>query len=302
MNKICVLGSINMDMVMTVDSLPRPGETVLARELNYYPGGKGANQAVAAKRIGSELTMLGSVGRDKEGDEMLESLRLEGIVTEHIKRGESGTGQALINVDASGNNSIVVLPASNKELDLDYLEEHRSIIRYSDLLICQLEIPLKVVEEAFSIARGDGTTTILNPAPGMDLSDRLLALTDIIIPNEREAEILTGIYPETEEDIIKASKLLLYKGVKNVIITLGSKGAFFMNGDEYRFVEAYKVDAIDTTAAGDSFVGAFGASLKSLSFIDIYYAIKIATKAASVTVTKRGAQSSLPYLRDIKYK
>lgn len=301
MNKICVLGSINMDMVMGVDSLPKPGETVLARSLDYYPGGKGANQAVAARRIGAEVTMLGAVGSDEEGDQLLTSLEEEGIGIDKIQKLGAKTGQALINVDQAGENNIVVLAGANGQVDQAYLEESKRTIRYSDLLLAQLEIPLATVEEAFKIAKADQVVTVLNPAPAREISDQLLAKTDIIIPNEGETEILTGIYPHTEEDMIKAAKILLYKGVGNVIITLGSKGAFFMNGDDYRMVEAYKVEAVDTTAAGDSFVGAFAARLNSLSFFDIYYAIKIGNKAASITVGEKGAQSSLPYLKDIKY-
>jgi len=290
-----------MDMVMELDSLPKPGETVLARSVSYYPGGKGANQAVAARRIGADLTILSAVGRDKEGEEMVRTLEAEGIATDKISYLEERTGLALINVDREANNNIVVLPGANEKLGLDYLEEHKRVVRYSDILICQLEIDVKLVEEAFSLARGDGTITILNPAPARELSDRLLGLTDIIIPNERETETLTGIYPEREEDMIRAGEIFLDKGVGNLIITLGSRGAFLMNKEGHRLVDAYEVEAVDTTAAGDSFVGAFAARLKSLSLNDLYYAVKIGNKAASITVTKKGAQSSLPYLDDIKY-
>lgn len=301
MNKICVLGSINMDMVMGVDNIPKKGETVLANGLEYYPGGKGANQAVAAKRIGTDVTMLGSVGEDEHGKIMLDSLYEEGINIDHIREVEDSTGLAVINVDKMGENNIVVLQGANNHIDVDYVVENRRIIGDSDILICQLEIPMDAVEEAFKIARNNKTITILNPAPAREISDSLLKLTDIIIPNETEMEIITGIYPETEEDMISASKLLLYKGVGNIIITLGDKGSFFMNGDDFKRIEAYDVKAVDTTAAGDSFVGAFAARLASLDFLDIFYAIKIGTKAAAVTVQNKGAQASLPYLRDIKF-
>lgn len=301
MNNICILGSINMDMVVEVDKIPKNGETVLAKSLDYNPGGKGANQAVAARRIDKGVTLLGSLGDDEYGNRILDDLLQEGVNTEHIKIVEDKTGLAIINVDSRGENNIVVVPGANREVDVDYVVENRRVIGDSDILISQLEIPIDAVEEAFKIAKNNKTKTILNPAPARELSDELFLNTDIIIPNETETEILTGIYPDTEENMIKAAKILLYKGVKNVIITLGAKGSFFMNGDEYKHIEALDVEVVDTTAAGDSFVGAFASRLQSLEFLDIYYAIKIATKAASVTVQKKGAQQSLPYFRDIKF-
>ena len=301
MNNICILGSINMDMVVEVDKIPKNGETVLAKSLDYNPGGKGANQAVAARRIDKGVTLLGSLGDDEYGNRILDDLLQEGVNTEHIKIVEDKTGLAIINVDSRGENNIVVVPGANREVDVEYVVENRRVIGDSDILISQLEIPIDAVEEAFKIAKNNKTKTILNPAPARELSDELFLNTDIIIPNETETEILTGIYPDTEENMIKAAKILLYKGVKNVIITLGAKGSFFMNGDEYKHIEALDVEVVDTTAAGDSFVGAFASRLQSLEFLDIYYAIKIATKAASVTVQKKGAQQSLPYFRDIKF-
>lgn len=301
MNNICILGSINMDMVVEVDKIPKNGETVLAKSLDYNPGGKGANQAVAARRIDKGVTLLGSLGDDEYGNRILDDLLQEGVNTEHTKIVEDKTGLAIINVDSRGENNIVVVPGANREVDVDYVVENRRVIGDSDILISQLEIPIDAVEEAFKIAKNNKTKTILNPAPARELSDELFLNTDIIIPNETETEILTGIYPDTEENMIKAAKILLYKGVKNVIITLGAKGSFFMNGDEYKHIEALDVEVVDTTAAGDSFVGAFASRLQSLEFLDIYYAIKIATKAASVTVQKKGAQQSLPYFRDIKF-
>lgn len=302
MKKITIVGSINMDMVVGVDTIPKKGETVFGNSLEYFPGGKGANQGVASKRLGAYVTILGSVGNDENGKILLSTLEEEGIVTDYIKVVEENSGLAIIKVENSGENNIVVLKGANNSVDIEYILENKEIIEESDIIISQFETPMDSIKKSFEIAKEKDIITILNPAPGRMIDDELLNLTDIIIPNETETEIITGIYPDTLEKMIEAGNYFLEKNVSAVIITLGEKGSFLMNKEKYELIPAYKVDAIDTTAAGDSFVGAFATNLKSIDYRDIFYAVKIGTKAASITVQSKGAQNSLPYLRDIKFR
>lgn len=302
MKKITILGSINMDMVIEVDNIPKKGETIFGNSLAYFPGGKGANQGVAARRLGNHVTILGAIGNDEIGEQLYTALGKEGIVIDRIKRVEDNSGLAIIKVEKTGENNIVVLKGANDYIDIQYIKDNKDIIVDSDIIISQFEIPIEVIEEGFKIAKENDTVTILNPAPGRIIEDSLLSKTDIIIPNETEAEIITGISPDKEENMIEIGKYFLNKGVKAVILTLGEKGSFLMTYEKYIHIDAEKVEAIDTTAAGDSFVGAFSTMINSLDFRDLLYAVKIGTKAAALTVQKKGAQESLPYLREIKFK
>lgn len=302
LKKITVLGSINMDMLIELENIPQKGETVFGKSLDYFSGGKGANQAVASRRLGSSVTMLGLVGKDENGEKLLANLEKEGIVTDRIKKVEGASGMAIVELEASGENSIVVFKGANDRLDIGYVLENKDIIEESDLLISQFEIPIESIKSGFALARDKGVRTILNPAPASRIDKSLLAMTDIIIPNETETEIITGIYPDTEEKMLEAGNYFLERGVSALILTLGSRGSFLMNRENHELVPAYKVEVVDTTAAGDSFVGAFSTMINSLDYRDLIYAVKIGTKAASLTIQKKGAQSSLPYLKDIKFK
>lgn len=193
MNKVCVIGSINMDMVVDVEKLAGRGETVLGRTINYHAGGKGANQAVAIKRLGGKVILLGAIGDDKNGEIMYESLELEGIDLGKLKTIEGSTGLALINVEDSGENNIVVIQGANKGVDLDYIVENRYSIEKNDIILAQLEVPIEGIERAFGYGRDNRLVNILNPAPARELPDSIYSLTDVIIPNETETELLTGI-------------------------------------------------------------------------------------------------------------
>lgn len=303
MGNICVLGSINMDLVLRVDTLVKPGETILSKDFRKVPGGKGANQAVAAKRLGVNVYFIGQIGNDENGCELKKALEGDEIDMSYVKCNENkATGMAIISVDDEGRNSIVVVPGANMEINEEDIEMASSVIKKSKLLIAQLETPMKATISAFKIAKANGVTTILNPAPANQIPEELLKLTDIIIPNESEAFELTGIKVEDENSIREASTIFLEKGIKYVIITLGKRGAALVSKDDFTIVSAYKVKAVDTTAAGDSFIGALASKLHSeasLDFKTIGKSIEFANKVSSIVVQKRGAQTSLPYLAEV---
>lgn len=297
MNKICVLGSINMDMVISVKRIPKAGETVFANDVKYFPGGKGSNQAVAAARLSSSVSMIGKVGNDTNGKRMLERLNEEGIEIEHIKIGEGlSTGLAIIYVEESGENNIGVISGANRKITRGDILEAKNKIAEADILISQFEVSMEAIEEAFKIAKDNNVLTVLNPAPANKISSKLLELTDIMIPNETEIESLTGINIDSGKKVLEAANILLEKGIKQVIVTLGDKGAYYIDSEFAQIIPAYEVKAVDTTAAGDSFVGAFCSKIDSrnLNRENILESIQYANKIASIVVQREGAQSSLP--------
>lgn len=304
MQNICILGSINMDLVLRVDRMAKSGETILSKGFQKIPGGKGANQAVAAKRLGANVCMLASVGNDENGFSLVKALKKDDIDVSNISYSDiNPTGMAIITVDDLGNNSIIVVPGANMEIDAKYIEELEKVIKNSKILVAQFETPIEATIQAFRIAKENGVLTVLNPAPAKDIPEELLKITDIIAPNETEAFELTNIEVKDEESIRKASNKFLEKGVKFVIITLGEKGAAILDNDKLSIVPAYKVKAIDTTAAGDSFIGALTSKLVNSDVIDfnsIENSIKFANKVSSIVVQKSGAQPSLPYLEEVK--
>lgn len=280
---ITVLGSLNMDLVTNVQRTPRVGETVLGQDLNKIPGGKGANQAVAIGRLGGTVEMIGAIGEDAFGEILLESLRESSVDSTKIQKKKGPTGVAMIMVNASGDNSIVVIPGAN------YLLESHDVNAISgDILLAQLEVKMDVIKDAFKKAKDQGKYTILNPAPAKPLDDDLLQTIDLLIPNETELEAITGV-----KAIEEGCKILHQKGVKEMIVTLGEEGSLYYDGEGFVSFDAMPVEAVDTTAAGDSFAGALAYSLDRGKAIP--EAIQYATKVASITVTKLGAQSSLPY-------
>ena len=301
MNKVTVIGSINLDTNLRVKKMPRPGETVHATDHYSAAGGKGANQAVAAARAGSDVSFIGGVGDDAAGKEMLNLLKSENINTSGIITAtKESTGQAFITVDDSGQNSITIYAGANYAFGADEVLQNQGLIKNADFLIAQFETPLAATIKGFEIAHEAGVRTILNPAPGMDqIPVELLKLTDIITPNETEAETITGVKVIDEKAAQKAAVNLHEQGVRTVIITIGDKGAFYSYQSKNELIPAFKVKAVDTTAAGDTFIGAM-ASVLQTDLSNLKDAILFANKASSLTVQKYGAQPSIPYKKDIK--
>lgn len=301
MNTITVIGSINLDTNLRVTHMPKPGETIHTKELYTAGGGKGANQAVAAKRSEAKTNFIGAIGNDGAGQVMKELLQQEEIDLAGVKMLEnSATGQAFIVVDDGGENSIMIHAGANNEITLEQVEEFRSIITDSDFLIAQFESALDSTIKAFEIARENGVKTILNPAPAMkQVPAELLAVTDVIIPNETETEILTGIAVTDEASMKQASAALHELGIEVVIITIGSKGAYYDVQGQSGIIPAFKVDAVDTTAAGDTFIGAMSSVLEK-DFSNLTEAIAYGNKASSLTVQRYGAQPSIPYKNELK--
>lgn len=296
MKKILVVGSLNMDLVTNVKVTPRVGETVLGNGFNKIPGGKGANQAAAIGKLKGHVKMLGKVGDDNFGEILKNNLEISNVdVTNVYVQKNQSTGIAMIMVNEDGDNSIVVIPGANFDLKPEDIED--SVIDDCDILVSQLEIPLNTIEYIFRKAKEMNKYTILNPAPACKLGDNLLENIDLLILNETEIEVLSDIKINSFEDILKGAKILMDKGVKELIITLGKNGAVYFNSEKYTRFNAYKVEAVDTTAAGDSFIA--GLTVELSRGKDIYEAIEFATKVAAITVTRKGAQSSLPTLEEV---
>ena len=299
MTKIIVLGSSNTDMIVKVPRIPAPGETILGGKFVQAAGGKGANQAVAAARSGGDVTFIANTGDDNFGKEAIEGFKKEGINTEYIfvdKKTPSGV--ALIFVDEDGENSIAVASGANGTLTPSQIRQIKDLSAGGDILLTQLETPLETVEEAIKIANENGVRVILNPAPAQPLDDDLLKRIDILTPNQSEAELLTGIPVKDEESAKKAASNLLSKGVKTVIVTLGSNGAFLMSKDIQKTIPGFNVKAKDTTAAGDTFNGALAVGLAEGKPIE--KAIRWAHAAAAISVTRMGAQPSVPNQKEIR--
>lgn len=296
--KIIVIGSCNTDMVINANHLPVPGETVMGGEFIMNSGGKGANQAVAVARLQGNVYFIAKTGNDLFGRRSIEQYKDEGIHVEYISSDASlPSGVALIIVDEQGENCIAVASGANGLLCPQDIEKAHAIIEEGDLLLMQLEIPMETVEYAARIAKQKGKRVVLNPAPARALSAELLSNLYMIVPNESEAEFLSGIKVVDWESARKATDIISDKGVEVVAITLGAKGAFIKEGNKYYEVTNNKVKAIDTTAAGDTFCGALCVALaEDKSVLD---AVRFACKCASVTVTRAGAQSSLPYRKEI---
>ena len=296
---ILVVGSMNMDLVVKTDEIPNVGETVIGNELLQIPGGKGANQAVAISRLGNEVVFLGKVGNDSFGESLLDSMKNSGVNIEYIEKVNGSTGIAIINVDKNGNNNIVVIPGANGSVDYEYLIKNISIFERSKIAVFQLEIPFETVKEGLKIAKHFGNITILNPAPAMELDEDMIQNIDILIPNEHELERISKVKIRDTESMLLAANSLISKGIKKVIVTLGSKGVLYIDEHSHKFYKAYNVDVVDTTAAGDSFIGGF-TSYYGKDTNDIEKAIDMGQKAAALSIQKFGAQSSLPTLEDVE--
>ena len=295
---LVVLGSINADHILNLESFPAPGETVTGNQYQVAFGGKGANQAVAAGRSGANIAFIACTGDDDTGERVRKQLASDNIdiAPVSVVAGES-TGVALIFVNAEGENVIGIHAGANAALTTERVEAQRAIISGADVLLMQLESPVESVLAAAKIAHENHTTVVLNPAPARVLSDELLALVDIITPNETEAEKLTGIRVENDDDAATAARALHDKGIGTVIITLGSRGVWASVNGEGRRVPGFKVKAIDTIAAGDTFNGALVTALLEGKKMDD--AIRFAHAAAAIAVTRKGAQPSVPWRKEI---
>jgi len=296
---IIVVGSSNTDMIIKVPRIPKPGETVLGGTFTTAAGGKGANQAVAAARAGGNVTFIASVGNDVFGRQAIKNFQTDKINIDHIKMYEdSPSGVALIFVDEKGENSIAVASGANALLSPDDIHAAKSGFENAGVLVLQLETPIESVNEAVLLAQQNNILTILNPAPAQPLSDALLKYVTIITPNETEAELLTGIPVDSEQAAKKAADILLSKGVKTVLITMGVKGSFIATENYSKMVPAFKVEAVDTTAAGDVYNGALAVAVSEGK--ELYDAVVFANAAAALSVTKLGAQPSSPYEYEIE--
>lgn len=298
MSKIVVLGSSNTDLVVRAERMPQPGETLLGERFMMTAGGKGANQAVAIARLGGDVTFIAKVGRDMFGDKAVENYEREGIDTRTILRDdEAPSGIALITVDAKAENSIVVAGGANNNLSTADIETLRAEIESAQYLLMQLETPVEAVAYAAAIARKAGVKVILNPAPAAELPAELLEGLYMITPNRTEAQMLTGIGITDRESAERAAKALVAKGIANVVVTLGSQGALTFDGERFDHIPALKVAAVDTTAAGDTFNGAMCVALaEGRPLAD---AVRFASRASAIAVTRLGAQASIPYRAEL---
>ena len=293
MGQVTVVGSFMYDLVATVPRRPKTGETLVGNTFGMFLGGKGANQAIAASRAGSKVTMVGRLGNDFFGKQFLEKFSKEEINTDFVTQDdENGTGVAMPLIDASGDNSIVIIPQANMALTVENINQAQSTIADADVLVMQCEVPMDANQRAAEIAKQNDTLVILNPAPAQLIPDQILKLVDIIIPNEIETETLTGLPTKTENEVLVAGRNLLSKGVETVILTLGDRGSLLLNEDGEKLIPAFDVSVVDTTAAGDSFCGVLAASLAN--GISINLSVEIANAAGALAVTKLGAEPSLP--------
>ncbi|AKL94819.1 ribokinase RbsK [Clostridium aceticum] len=300
MSQILVIGSLNMDTVITVENLPKDGETIIAKEVNKFCGGKGSNQAVAIARFGANAIMLGKIGKDENGKALIASLEKEGVTTEYIGIEEGVlTGAAFINVDKEGTNTIVVDPGANYSVDKDYINEKASAFRVADYCLLQYEVPIETVELAIEKCYEEDIKVIVNPSPVAQIKETLYEKIDMLIVNETELSELSGIQVVEDVYIQKAMSVLVNKGVKCVIATLGSKGSIYMDASyKVEYQEAFKVNAIDSTAAGDTFTGALIASFVKGG--DLKKSMRFANAAGAIAVQTKGAQDSIPMLSDVE--
>lgn len=296
--KLVVLGSINADHILNINHFPQPGETVIGKQYTVAFGGKGANQAVAAGRSGADISFIACVGDDDIGERVRKQLASDQIDTHPVEAiKDATTGVALIFVNAEGENVIGIDAGANNAVTPEYLDRYKQQVIEASALLMQLESPLDTVIAAAKIAKEHGTQVILNPAPACELPDELLSRVDIITPNETEAEKLTGINVDNNEDAARAAKALHDKGIATVIITLGSKGVWLSQNGEGKLVAGFRVKAVDTIAAGDTFNGALVTALLEGKQMDS--AVRFAHAAAAIAVTRPGAQPSVPWRKEI---
>ena len=299
MKKALVIGSLNMDMTVKVEELPKLGETIFGDDFYESCGGKGANQAVAISKLGMETEMIGMVGKDSQGEKLIQNLNKYGIKSENIIKSDDLTGRAIITVDKKGDNNIIVIPGSNFKITKEHIQKKQDVIASSDVVILQNEIPFDTVEFSLLKAKELGKITIFNPAPARQLSEKAFKNTDYLILNETEMEEIFEIEFNDKEYTEKISSKKKEYGIKNIILTLGDKGSILFSEDNsIKKYGVYKVKAVDTTAAGDSFIGAFTMKICETGNPD--EAIKYATAVSAIVVTRQGAQDSIPTREEIE--
>jgi ribokinase len=298
MSKILVVGSANADLMIATSRLPKPGETVRGHDFLVAPGGKGANQAIAAARLGGDVGFIGSIGDDDFGRSMRTSLLDSGVDTAHLRvRPNSSTGVALILSETSGENMIAIDAGANDFLMPADIDAVADAIAKASIIVCQFESPAATIEHVVEVAKACGVPVLLNPAPARRIGDEMLDGISFLVPNRQELAGLTGLPTNTVADVEAAAKALLHRGAQSVIVTLGRDGALRATADGTRVFRAPVVEAVDTTGAGDTFVGGFAAAWCRTSDVDA--AIIFAQRAAAYSVTSRGAQASMPWLSDL---
>lgn len=299
MKKALVIGSLNMDMTVKVEELPKLGETIFGNDFYESCGGKGANQAVAVSKLGMKTEMIGMVGKDSQGEKLIQNLNKYGIISDNVIKSDELTGRAIITVDKKGDNNIIVIPGSNFKITKEHIQAKQDVIASSDVVILQNEIPFETVEFSLLKAKELGKITIFNPAPARKLSGEVFKNTDYLILNETEMEEIFEIKFNDEEYTEKISIKKKEYGIKNIILTLGDKGSILFSEDNnIKKYDVYKVKAVDTTAAGDSFIGAFTMKICEIGNPD--EAIKYATAVSAIVVTRQGAQDSIPTREEIE--
>jgi len=295
---ISVVGSIHMDFYVKLPKLPQPDETVMGYGFTMMPGGKGANQAVCAAKLGAKTYMIGRVGKDIFGERALQSLVSAGVNIDYVTIDEeTHTGIAFILLDTAGENMIAVAPGTDYKVSERDVDRAIDVIKQSDSLLLQLEIPINTVIYAAKVAYRHGVRVLLNPAPAMALPKELYSYIDVLVPNRTEAEMLTSIKIDSIDDAVKAGRELIGMGIENVVITMGNRGAVIVSKDFYHHVPAFKVDVVDTTGAGDVFVAALGVFLSR--GMDIVNACRYACAAAALKISRMGAQSA-PTLDEVE--
>jgi ribokinase len=298
--RVTVVGSLNMDLVARAPRLPKPGETLAGHTFSQVPGGKGGNQAVAAARLGAQVAMIGCIGGDSNGATLKAALAAEGIDCAALATSDSApTGVALIVVDDASQNAIVIVAGSNAEVTPASIDAQEARLADADVIVCQLETPPQTVRAALAAGRRLNRTTILNPAPAASkLPVEWFPLIDYLIPNELEAATLSGVPIATTDDARRAAEMLKAKGARNVIVTLGAEGVYaLLDGAPPRHMPAPKTHAVDTTAAGDTFIGGFAAELARGA--EVSEAIAFGQRAAAIAVTREGAQPSIPHRDEV---
>ncbi|NOW05786.1 ribokinase [Clostridium beijerinckii] len=293
MKSLCVIGSLNMDLITTVENFPLAGQTIMGKEFNTFPGGKGGNQAIALGRLGSDVLMVGKIGGDIYGTRYLEVLRNNNVKYDgvSIEKGMS-SGVAVIQVSNNGENNIIVVPGANAEVDINYIESKWSLIERADIFLFQLEIPLETVIATMKKLKKQGKTVILDPAPALDLPDEIFKYVDYLTPNETELETLIGRKINSEENFAEAAQTLFDKGVKVIVAKLGSDGAAIIKKDKCTRVPGFIVDPIDTTAAGDSFNAGFAFALAKEK--ELKECVIFGNAVGAISTTALGAQEAMP--------
>lgn len=292
MAKILVVGSINMDLVVTTDRIPVVGETVIGKTFKQVAGGKGANQAVAIARLGGNVSMIGAVGQDLFGETLMAGLKAEGIGHEGIRQvADTASGIAAITV-SGGNNSIIVAPGANFSVLPGDIAENKTLYEQADVVVHQLETPIETIEASLQLARSLGKTTVLNPAPSQPLSSAIIQNSDLLVPNETELADLAGMPVDTDDEVVAAARSLIAQGARELVVTLGSRGAMHVTAQTVKKIGTHPVTVVDTTAAGDSFIGGLVVALSEGLGMD--GALEFARAVSSLTVSAAGAQTSLP--------